>query len=225
MIRTLALVSAVGLDPSGQRTATLHCPPAALPSAGQAVLAAPRLALAAMPFSLYPIQLDSKGFRSRVPMGQRWLPGDEIDLVGPIGRGFAPPDGSARWLLISAEGGPGPLMPLVETALAAEAAVALVCPNPPDELPADVELLPTAEEAVDWADYLAIDLGTRGIADLRRLVGLESPFDPGCTTEILLPWTLPCGFGGCLSCGLPTRDGWRLACQYGPVFQWGELRV
>jgi len=34
---------------------------------------------------------------------------------------------------------------------------------------------------------------------------------------------MACGFGVCLGCSVMTRDGYRLACSDGPVFQAGEL--
>ncbi|MGA9531464.1 MAG: hypothetical protein WBR18_02000 [Anaerolineales bacterium] len=225
MIRARARLRAVGLDPYGRPTATILYDPATLPAPGQALLATPLLAPPAIPFSLYPIQLNPDGFRCLVPNGQRWLPGDEIDLLGPIGRGFAPPERARRWLLVGADDGAGPLTPLIDAALASDAAVALTCPHPPADLAADVELLASADEALDWADYLAINLGSRPIADLRSLIGRPQPSEPPCPTDVLLPWDLPCGFGGCLSCGLPTSNGWKLACRHGPVIPWGDLRV
>jgi hypothetical protein len=225
VIRTRARLRAVGLDPSGQTAATIECPPTALPEAGQALLATPRLAPPPIPFSLYPFELEPDGFRCLIPAGQRWLPGDELDVMGPIGHGFKPPEGADRWLLISAAGGAGPLTPLIAAALASDAAVALDCPDPPVDLNSEVELLAAAEEALGWADYMAINLGPKPIADLRLLIGLAAPFAPSCPTDVLLPWELPCGFGGCLSCGLATPDGWRLACRAGPVFRWDDLSV
>lgn len=225
MIRSSALVRSVGLDPAGRSTVRISCDPSVVPAAGQAMLALPSEDPATIRFTLYPVEVTAEGFRCLMPAGQRWLPGDQLNLLGPIGRGFAPPAGSRRRLLVAAAGSAWPLRPLIRASLEAGADVALSCPAPAPDLAADVELLASPVEALGWADYLAVDLGPYSPGELRSTIGLERPFDPPCPTEVLLSRDLVCGFGGCLGCGLATADGWGLICQRGPVFPWDELRA
>jgi hypothetical protein len=189
------------------------------------VLAIPAQHPSAIPFTLYPIQLDQDGFRCRLPAGERWLPGDRVDLIGPIGHGFSPPTRAERWLLVDAEGPGSPLEPLIGLGLRTGAAIALTTPHPPAQLPADVELLASAADGLAWADYLAANLGRRPVTDLHEIVGISADAQPPVPTEVLLARPLPCGFGGCLGCGVAMHTGWALACQHGPVFAWDQLRV
>ena len=45
----------------------------------------------------------------------------------------------------------------------------------------------------------------------------------GIPCQVSVEARMACGFGVCLGCSVRTRDGYRLACSDGPVFQAGEL--
>jgi dihydroorotate dehydrogenase electron transfer subunit len=45
----------------------------------------------------------------------------------------------------------------------------------------------------------------------------------GIPCQVSVEARMGCGFGVCLGCSVRTRDGYRLACSDGPVFQAGEL--
>jgi dihydroorotate dehydrogenase electron transfer subunit len=42
--------------------------------------------------------------------------------------------------------------------------------------------------------------------------------------QAIVAGPMPCGLGTCLACPLETRDGPRLRCKDGPVFDLRELR-
>jgi dihydroorotate dehydrogenase electron transfer subunit len=43
--------------------------------------------------------------------------------------------------------------------------------------------------------------------------------------QVALPGAMPCGVGTCQGCLVETRDGARLACRDGPVFDLRDLRL
>jgi len=45
----------------------------------------------------------------------------------------------------------------------------------------------------------------------------------GIPCQVSVEARMACGFGVCLGCSVMTRDGYRLACSDGPVFEAGEL--
>ncbi|RPJ83554.1 MAG: dihydroorotate dehydrogenase electron transfer subunit, partial [Acidobacteria bacterium] len=45
----------------------------------------------------------------------------------------------------------------------------------------------------------------------------------GIPCQVSVEARMACGFGVCLGCSVSTRDGNRLACSDGPVFEAGEL--
>jgi len=62
------------------------------------------------------------------------------------------------------------------------------------------------------------DAMMRRIARLCRTYRLSAQFS--------VETRMACGFGACMGCAVPAADGknYHLACQDGPVFDWGEIR-
>lgn len=209
-----------------RRIVKIACPEAAIPQAGQPVLARLEAPEAFQRHTLFPYQISEDGFSVPVPAGERWMPGDLMDLLGPIGRGFRPPEGSRRWLLIGHEAPIDPLQPLIHQATQqTDKSIALVHDQGHTDVPAEVEILQDLEEGLAWADYVAVVLSLPRRGTFRQRLGRFIELPIPCPTEVLLFTLLPCGFGGCLACSTPTQDGWALCCVDGPVMDWQDIRV
>lgn len=146
--------------------------------------------------------------------------GDEVDLAGPIGTPFQPPPRARRWSLASFDRPADRLLPLLFQGLERGAELALVCSEPPPNLPEAVELNPPWPEALAWADYAALDLGdTDSVEGFPARTRLRF----GRAAEALMTPPMPCGIGACGACAVRTRRGWVLACREGPVWPMRDL--
>ena len=181
--------------------------------------------------------------------GRRWLaarrPGEAVDLLGPLGRGFTV-DPNARNLLLVAEGlAVAPLLGLAQVGVAQGLAVTLLAGAataaealPARLLPAEVEYrLATADGrlglpgsvsdllpgALEWADQVCAAgspafYQTLWAAIQRQRLRAEAGF-----AQVWLGTTIGCGVGACLSCAIETRRGSRRVCKDGPVFDLWEI--
>jgi dihydroorotate dehydrogenase electron transfer subunit len=150
----------------------------------------------------------------------RLQPGDPVDLIGPLGRGFELPPRAARLLLIARS--PERLLPLMHWALARQWPVALLftdgAPEPSlADLPlaVEVERGPLTAELAAWAEVVALDVADAeaGAEHARSLC----PPRPESFVQALITPTMPCGVGACQACWVDTPHGRRLACLEGPV--------
>ena len=204
----------------------ISCPEMGIPDPGQATLGFKPSADAIRRFTLYPSEIFEDWFRCPIPKGQAWRPGDQLDLLGPIGRGFSSPAESRRWFLMASDSQFQPLLPLLSLAEDKGASVVVFGGNHRiSELPESVEVLSEAEPALEWADFAAFSLPQAALGQIRRRWGRYQDLPLPCPAQILITDSLPCGFGGCLCCGLSTSRGWALRCQQGPVFNLEELDV
>lgn len=221
----IAHITAIGRLPRGAPQVRIRCSEAAIPEAGQPMLAYPLGTESFQRFTLYPSEILEDGFRCPLPEQENWQPGDQINVLGPIGRGYSPPAKAKRWLLMSEASHFSPLLPLLKLAEENGAAVVLVGRQHPTQLPASVEVLSEPEPALDWADYAAISLPWAKLSQLKARFGRYRDLPLPCSAQVLLHDPLPCGFGGCLCCGLPSGSHLTLRCRQGPVFNWDQLHV
>jgi dihydroorotate dehydrogenase electron transfer subunit len=156
------------------------------------------------------------------------VPGDELLLLGPLGRCFAPPREGRRPILVGGGVGIAPLaiwgdaldepLTLLGFRDAAHAAGAMLIPHARvitdddgfvtdllrDELPGHVEVYacgpPPMLEAV------------------RALAA-----DNGVPAQLAMESGMACGFGACFGCVVPTRNGYVRLCVDGPVVEADEL--
>jgi len=167
--------------------------------------------------------------------------GDVIDLLGPLGRGFAIAPRTRNLLLVAEEMGIAPLVALGERSVAAGRRVALLAVAgarerlyPTQLLPCDVEyhgLLP--EEAAEFAALLRDSLAwadqvcAAGAWPLYRAVHVALQDEPvQARPGFVQVWHAPsmaCGLGICRACAIETRRGIRRACTDGPVFDLLDL--
>ncbi len=172
--------------------------------------------------------IQSSGHNYLGPIPARWQPGDRIGCYAPRGNGFQLPPSAQRVGLLALVNPPIRTLPLVERALAQNAAVALFCQESPHPnllgwIPSSVEVasLSDLQANLDWPDYLAVEIERK---DLTELTALLEEATPGFTGQVLVNTAMPCdGMGKCGVCAVKTSHGWRLACADGPVFTLKEL--
>jgi len=234
-------ISEVQVDEAGHYAAWIRCGQEIQPAPGQYVLARdPQDKKTVLARPLYAGEYRPGSFLALDPEAI-WQPGVQLELRGPLGVGFQLPEQARRVALVALEGQPGRLMPLVGTALAKGAAVVLYCDPLPRRLPVSLEAFPLAAlpEALPWADYLAADTPLVSLGEMGALLGLRSRVNPSMAGhsragysragspwagysqagQVLVRTDMPCaGIADCGICAVPTRGGWKLACEDGPVF-------
>lgn len=177
--------------------------------------------------------------------------GARLDLYGPIGAGFTL-DGRARNLLLAGAGPAVPALVFLARVTADRAAVVLLVAAtesallpPPFLLPSDVEYLTSdsgeaslpellatthhvplpalAGAPVAWADQLFLALTEPLVPPLSTVVRAGRLRWERGFAQAILAGAMPCGLGTCLGCLVETRDGARLRCKDGPVFDLRDL--
>jgi len=216
-----------GIQVACEGTAPLFAP-------GQAALALSRLP--DQPFlrvPLYPFHSTAGGFDFGIADDAHHYaahpyavlsPGDELDVLGPVGRGFALPPRAGHLLAVAAT--PARLSALLDLALERGWAVTLWQPPlaalgvPSVGMPEAVEVQrgELSAELLDWADVVALDLPepARWAAEIRA----ARPGRAAGFIQALADMPMPCGTGACQACWVEVGHRRKLACVDGPVFQW-----
>jgi dihydroorotate dehydrogenase electron transfer subunit len=181
-----------------------------------------------------------------VGRGTRWLSqrkqGEGIDLLGPLGRGFVIEPGSRNLLLLAGGIGIAPLILLAEKALAAGCSVRLALGAdtgsqiyPRHLLPQGMELvIVTADGSmgerglvtdllprfIDWADQI---FACGPIPMYRNMASMYGQLLAPKSVQVLLEQMMGCGLGACRGCAIETRQGHKLVCKDGPVFELSDV--
>jgi hypothetical protein len=190
---------------------------------GQYLLAHPIQALDILPHPLFMCSGAENEWMLAAPLPPSWSVGTQLSIRGPLGSGFHLPPGTRKTALAALDGCPQRLLPLVQRTLAQGGDVALYCSSDlPDHLPLAVEVLPLNQlsQALNWADYLALDVPLEMLPELSARLGLTDARRCPCPAEVLVVAPMPCGgVAECGVCAVHTNQGWRLACKDGPVFE------
>ena len=174
--------------------------------------------------------------------GTAWLsgrrPGEALDLLGPLGRGFALAPQSKMVLLAAGGMGVAPLAFLTQRAREKGLGVVLLHGArdrsrlyPPGLLPPGVDYVPITEDGSAGRKGLltqhlkeftpqADQVMACGPGDMYR--SMAKMTDLG-KAQVSLEVRMGCGFGVCLGCTIPTHQGPRRACRDGPVFPLDEV--
>ena len=212
---------------AGGLAAWIDCPAAAIPAVGQYTLASdPEDETAPIASPIFLAEGGTEGFLAAPPVPIPWTPGKTLFLRGPLGRGFSLPVAARHVVLAALDTTAARLLPLVSLALARGAAVALFDDAALPPLPAAVEAYPlnTLPELLPWADFIALDLSTATLPELRLQLGLGAHEQLPCPSQALVLAAMPCGgLAECGVCAVPARPGWKLACKDGPVFNLDEI--
>lgn len=212
------------IDPNGQAAAWISCPAQVIPAPGRYLWASHAGAILGTPLFLERALQD--GFLAAPPVPSSWEPGDILTLRGPSGRGFKLPLSTRRLALASFVPGAARLMPLAEQAIQIGAEAALYCDSPLPGLPSALEASPlnSLPEALDWADYMALDLSLEQLPLLGKYLGWDKRKHAIPAGQALVSSEMPCGgMAECGVCAIKTRRGWKMICKDGPVFELGEI--
>lgn len=180
--------------------------------------------------------------------------GDEIDIMGPLGRGFSVPDGIANVLVIGGGIGVAPLFPLVQALRHYQVKQTVLLGARTAGYVIGTEQLASLGIKVEVATDDG-SLGHRGfVTDLaEKYIKLAKPDyfyacgpDPmlkqllkiagaaGLDGQVSLEERMGCGVGACLACVCKTKTGeaepardfeYKKVCTDGPVFGAGEVII
>lgn len=167
------------------------------------------------------------------------VPGEKLDVMGPIGHGWQTPEDASRALLVAGGVGAAPLYlyakELVEQSvdvtvvLGAQTADALVCEPSYTVLLGGVPYLATDDGSRGHAGFVTdvvTDLLSRESFDYAACCGPEpmmhlvskATLEADIPTAVSLEKRMACGIGACLSCIVETTEGRRRSCVDGPIF-------
>jgi dihydroorotate dehydrogenase electron transfer subunit len=206
---------------------------------------------------LFPAWLDVEGFDTLVPPDHpaaALRPGDDVNLIGPLGRGFEMPTTACRLLLVASTAYLPVLLPLARqkpgfsekpdfyTALLLSATTAAEL-YPIRLLPPALEVhvvttdgsaghqgstLDLFPDLVRWADCVCIaPLHPQDPTTYPAMAEIvrDVRVEPGRGfAQALVVPPMACGVGACQGCAVPVARGTKLACTDGPVFDLLELQ-
>jgi dihydroorotate dehydrogenase electron transfer subunit len=181
-----------------------------------------------------------------VDLGLTWLgarmPGESMDLIGPLGRGFRLDGPTGHLLLVGCGADVSALLALAHRAVDDGWSVAMLVGFDRADLGVPTALLPPVveyqmsvgstaleelgrdlQDALAWADRVCA-AGSSALYQLLAQTTREVllALRPGMAQVLLTP-RMACGLGACGACTVQTRRGPRQACRHGPVFDLSEL--
>ena len=185
-----------------------------------------------------------------VGKGTQWLAqcqaGDNIDILGPLGNGYAINPQSRNLLLLAGGMGIAPLCFLAQQALNQGRSVRLLLGAstatqlyPSKLLPAKTEVVTATEDGTGGRKGVIIDLlpDFAGWADqifacgpmpMYRAISVQNQPLKAKSFQVSLEVRMGCGRGVCYGCTVKTKNGLKQVCKDGPVFElddilWEEL--
>jgi NAD(P)H-flavin reductase len=218
MQRSSGRIQAHTLTASGCTALRIRTDEGMIPAPGQPLMGHLPGSSATLRTPLFPSKIHADGFTNVQIPSSSWTVGTDLDLLGPLGKGFAPPKQSQRWFLMALGRPIDRLFPLVDAAVGSDVSIVIWAEDTLPDLPVEVEVATSPEEVVHWADYLALDLEPSRISDAKKLLGIDAQRKVSPYIEVLLDTQYGCGLGVCSVCAVKFHSGWKLACQDGPVF-------
>ena len=201
---------------------------------------------------LFPSHIEAERIAALLPIGEdlglTWLAarqvGEHVDLIGPLGCGFALDGPAGNLLLVGWGRGLASLLALAEEALRADWKVSLLAAFERPGMSVPTMLLPPAieyqkaigsaalddlevllREAIPWADRVCAAGGGALYPLLASVIEeLRLGLRPGLA-QVLVEVPMVCGMGVCGACAVRTHRGMRQACHHGPVFDLAELVI
>lgn len=201
------------------------------------------------PFSIYRAQKHLEIFYEPVGLGTRRLtakvPGERLDILGPLGTGFAlPPEGTRQVVMIAGGIGVAPFMALSDELKGKGYELLLLYGGRSGEHVFDMQ----AFEDNGCRVAVATDDGSFGVKGRVSALFDQIRVDPATTFlytcgpnpmmaavqafaagkglrgQVSCEEVMACGLGACLGCSIPTEDGYRTVCHEGPVFDLSTVR-
>jgi dihydroorotate dehydrogenase electron transfer subunit len=176
--------------------------------------------------------------------GTEWLsrrqPGEELDILGPLGNGFTIGQKADKMLLIGGGMGIAPLNFLARKATALGKRVTLVLGARTGELLCPSSHLPPVAECVFCTEDASVGIKGRvtdcpdahiNVADQIFACGplpmyralAKDPRFQGKPMQVSLEVRMACGIGLCYGCTVKTKQCLRQVCEDGPVFDMNEI--
>ncbi len=178
-----------------------------------------------------------------VGKGTHWLSqrkdGDKLDLLGPLGNGYAVHPSSHNLLLLAGGIGIAPLCFLAQRAASQGQSVRLLLGAatasqlyPGHLLPPQTELVTATEDGtagkkgmitdlmpdfIGWADQVF----ACGPTPMYRTMAARNLKTK--SAHLSLEMRMGCGLGVCFSCTLKTKSGLKQVCKDGPVFDLDDI--
>jgi dihydroorotate dehydrogenase electron transfer subunit len=168
-------------------------------------------------------------------------PGELLDCLGPLGRGFTLDRSHRRLLMVGGGYGVAPLIGLAEQALPKGAEIVLLVGAatadyvfPSEQVPPAVEYHAATVDGslghhglvtelvglfVDWADAV-YGCGPHGMLES---LARECQTPRELPVQLAMEQQMGCAMGVCLGCVTPTVHGYKRVCRDGPVFPAEEL--
>jgi hypothetical protein len=174
---------------------------------------------------LFPTSISDQGFTSDYVPGPAWRPGETLDLLGPLGKPFTPPQNSNRWFLLSLGSHPERLLPLIALGEERSASIAFWANSQSPWLPSFVECPVEPEEAVSWAKYIALELPGLDWPQEYTPLWEHIRDQARCVLQALVDVPTPCGMAACQACALPSKGHWQLGCQSGLIVAMEAIRA
>jgi len=228
MARYTGRVSEIRLEAGRDMEVRIACPAGAIPSVGQYLLASDADNLDdVLGVPLFAIEKSHHGFWAAPLYPITWTPGTTLDLVGPLGHGFDLPHNLQRLGLVAMGETVSRLMLLIHRTAQTKGGMTLFTDLTLPMLPTALEIYPLAsmKEALDWPDFMALDVPLRRMVELRDVLGLSYGTGLPCPAQVLVTTPIPCaGIAQCGACAVPSRRGWKLVCEDGPVFELNSLK-
>ncbi len=189
---------------------------------------------------------------SLIGKGTTWLSqreaGDEVDIFGPLGNSFSNYPGSQNLLLVAGGIGIAPLCFLAKETVEKDYPVTLLYGTankhryPEDLLPHGIKLVAATEDGTVGHRGLITDLLPDFIDSADQVFACGPPamyrdmylqredLLKGKPVQVSLEVRMGCGRGVCYGCTIKTREGLKLVCEDGPVFNlddifWDELSL
>ena len=208
-------------------SARISCPPELTPTPGQYLLAHADGSDAPLAVPLFSsLIFPSSGFRSAPLLPSSWHPGESLTLRGPIGHGFILPSAARKMVLVAFDESPARLLGLISLALKQNAEVVLVSNSQIADLPEVVEVQPLKglADALQWADYAAMDVSRENLNQLREKLAGAEQVTAKIEAQVLIRTSMPCGaLADCGVCALTIHHDWKMICKDGPVFELKDL--
>jgi dihydroorotate dehydrogenase electron transfer subunit len=180
-----------------------------------------------------------------VGRGTAWLSerkaGEQVDLFGPLGKGFEIHPSSRSLLLVAGGVGVAPLVALAESAMSKGISVILLIGEkssakiyPSHLLPSGIEPVVTTEDGSLGQKGVITDILPQFIPEAdqifacgplpmyRAMAKMSSKFG-NKPVYVLLETVMGCGVGACLSCSIETKHERKLVCKDGPVFELNDI--
>jgi dihydroorotate dehydrogenase electron transfer subunit len=185
-------------------------------------------------------------FFNVVGRGTHWLsqrqPGDKLDLLGPLGKGFSIAPGSNNLLLVAGGIGIAPLYFLAQDALRKKRSVKLLYGTADKKrlsIPPEIKLVSATEDGsvgqrgmitetlpdyINQADQVFACGPLQMYQTMARMPQLRDK-----PVQVSLEVRMGCGLGACYGCTVKTKKGLKQVCRDGPVFDlndivWEELK-